>query len=354
MRTKIIKMLVCTLVLALMAGFSNGVQAASSPKPVELRVASFLPEMDHQNVTARKIFGEIEKQTKGKVRFTYYYAETLVKAKEAYEATAKGRCDIFNGIVPAYTPGRFPLTSLVDLAPNIPYGEDASVAFWEFFNKYLQDEFKDIKILAVFVQVPQHIHARVPIKTFSDIKGKQIRIYGAGKEMVEAWGGTPVFVSMSETYLSLQRGVVDGMLGPFNQMKPNRMSEVTSHHTIIGCLASPFLVGMNLDKFKALPPDVQKALDQMGESASRQYGKSWDDDELANIEFLKKEGGHQFIILPPKDLAQWRKKAESINDKYIAGLESKGVPAKKIYAEKMKIWTKYLSKEKPWAQILKK
>jgi len=333
--------------------FSNGAEAASSPKSIELRVASFLPEMDHQIATSRKIFGEIEKQSGGKVRFIYHYAETLVKAKEAYEATAKGRCDIFIGIVPAYTPGRFPLTSIIDLAPNIQYGEDASVAFWEFFNKFLKDEWKDVKVLATFVQVPQHIHARVPVKAFSDIKGKQIRIYGAGKEMVESWGGTPVFVSMAETYLSLQRGVVDGMLGPFNQMKPNRMSEVTSHHTIIGCLASPFIVGMNHNKFKELPPDVQKAFDQMGESASRQYGKSWDDDELANIEFLKKEGGHQFITLKPEDLAQWRKKAESINDKYLSGLESKGVPAKKIYAEKMKIWNKYLSKEKPWAQMLK-
>ena len=326
----------------------------TTAQPIELKVASFLSESDHQNKVARKIFDQVEKKTNNKVKFTYFYSQSLVGAKDAFSGTVKGRCDIFNGIVPAYTPGRFPMTSLVDLAPNIPYAEDASIAFWKFYNQELKDEWKDLKVLAVYVQVPQHIHTRKgPVKNFADMEGKQFRVYGAGKDMVEVWGGIPVSIPMSEAYMALNKGVCDGIMGTFNQMNPNKLSEVTKYHTIIGCLSSPFIVGMNWKSYKALPPEVQKVLDEMGESASREYGASWDSDELENIEFLKKEGGHEFIILSEAELVKWREKAQSINDGWLEELESKGIPAKEVFEKRTEIWNEYVGKEKPWATYIK-
>ena len=192
MKRRILSVLVGIVVMA-MVGTPGEAQPASKAKPVELRVASYLPDSHYLNKTLERLFEEVQKRTGGKVRFAYYHASSLVGAKEAFSGTVKGRCDIYNMLVPAYTPGRFPLTSLIDLAPNIPYATDASIAFWDFFNKHLKDEWKDVKVLGVCVQVPQHIHmGKTPVRDFSDMKGKQLRVYGAGKD-IPPGAGTGLF-----------------------------------------------------------------------------------------------------------------------------------------------------------------
>jgi len=313
----------------------------SAQTPIGLKVAHYLPDGHYLVARAKKMGAEIEKRTEGKVKFTYYPAGTLVGPVEAFEGTVKRRTDLYFDVVPGWTPGRFPLTELVDLAPNNPNAEGASLAFWEFYNKFLIEEWKRVKVLGVAVQVPQHLHTNVPVRTFADLKGQQIRIYGAGKQMVLAWGGTPVGMPISEAYLALQKGILNGILCPFTEMKYLRIADVTKYHTTIGALASPFMMIMNWDSYNALPSDVKKVFDGMGEYIARESGKTWNMADAEGREHLKGLG-QEIIVLPQADHAEWVKRAVGINDAWVADLEAKGLPARKILEEKNKIWAKYL------------
>lgn len=330
------------------------VQAGPDAKPIELKVASFLPEGHNINVDARQIFGDIEQRTGGKVQFRFYDAGTLLSPRKCFQGTVDGITDICTIIIPAYTPGRFPLTSLLDLAPNIAIAADASVACWKFFNKRLKNEWKDVKVLAVYIQTPHHIHmGKAPVRSLSDLEGKQLRVYAPGKKVVQAWGGIPVTIPMSDAYVALEKGVCDGIMAGFTEMKAVRLADVTKYHTIIGCLASPFVVAMNWKTYNSLPDDVKKIFDDMGESASKTWGAGWDRSRVENIEYMKKQGGHEFILLPPDELAKWRQKASSINEAWIAELEAKGVPARDAFKERQEIWKQYLGEEVPWAEDVK-
>jgi TRAP-type transport system periplasmic protein len=54
--------------------------------------------------------------------------------------------------------------------------EQNSVAAWEYYQKHLQDEFKDVKVLAVHTHGPGLIHAKGNgVQKLEDLKGLKVR-----------------------------------------------------------------------------------------------------------------------------------------------------------------------------------
>ena len=314
----------------------------------KLSVASFLPIEDHQNITIQKAFARIEKLTNGEVSFTYYPSQTLVSAAEAFEGTVKGQCDIFNGALPVYTPGRFPLSLVAELPPNIPKAEISSVLYWDFYkqHKLIQDEWKEVKVLATQVQVTHDIHTvKKPIYTMEDLKGLRIRCTSMGKPMVEAWGGIPVAMPMSEAYVALQKGIVDGIQTNWGQLKSNKLADVVKFHTRVGAYAAIFYIIMNWDAYNTLPQDTKTIFDALGDTLPKEFGQSWDKDEAQGIEWTMAQGGHTMITLTPKDRAEWVEKAKNASiDNWLNGLEKKGLKAagKLLYDDKLKAVEAYV------------
>lgn len=317
-----------------------GVNDASSAS--SFSVASFLPIEDHQNVTIKKAFSRIEELTKGEVKFTYYPSQTLVSAAEAFEGTAKGRCDIFNGALPVYTPGRFPLSLVAELPPNIPNAEISSVLYQDFYNhqKLIQDEWKEVKVLATQVQVTHDIHTvKKPIYTMEDLKGLRIRCTSMGKPMIEAWGAIPVALPMSEAYVALQKGIVDGIQTNWGQLKSNKLADVVKFHTRVGAYAAIFFIIMNWDSYNSLPQNAKTIFDDLGNTLPKEFGQSWDIDEAQGIEWTMAQGGHTMITLTPKDRAEWVDKAQKASlENWLKDLKSKGLEdqGKKLYEDKLK------------------
>lgn len=325
---------------------SIGVESA--PADSNFSVASFLPLEDHQNVTIRKAFSKIEEISKGEIKFTYYPSQTLVSAVEAFEGTVKGRCDIFNGALPVYTPGRFPLSLVAELPPNIPDAEIASNLYWEFYKqqKLIQDEWKEVKVLATQVQVTHDIHtAKKPIHTMADLKGLRIRCTSMGKPMIEAWGGIPVGMPMSEAYVALQKGIVDGIQTNWGQLKSNKLSDVVKFHTRVGSYAAIFFIIMNRDAYNSLPENMKTVFDDLGNSLPTEFGQSWNSDEAQGIDWTMAQGGHKMITLTPEERAEWVEKAKTASvENWLGELKKKGLEelGKKLYEEKLKAVTPYL------------
>lgn len=64
---------------------------------------------------------EVEKRTKGKVKITNFPGSALGKPPEHYDLAVKGLADVAS-CAPAYMPGRFPLSSVIELpflAPDV-------------------------------------------------------------------------------------------------------------------------------------------------------------------------------------------------------------------------------------------
>ena len=62
-----------------------------------------------------------------------------------------------------YTPGRFPKTEVFEVPFLTTTGEASSKALWEYVQKNAQDEFKDVKLIAVHTHGPGLFHTKTPV-----------------------------------------------------------------------------------------------------------------------------------------------------------------------------------------------
>jgi len=332
--------LLITSVVFLMAILLLG---TSMGAPIELKMAHWASTESKIHEIMKAGANWIETRFPGKVKITIYPAQTLLSATAGYEGTVKGITDIAM-VIPQWTPGRFPKTEVIDLPPGIPLAADATRVYWDFYKKFLTDEWKEVKVLSLHVQEPQGIHTKkTSIRTLEDIKGKKIRIYGIGKDIMIAFGGIPVAMPMSEAYEAIRLGVVTGIMCPFSVMKDYRLIEVCFHHTVLDIFASPFFVVMNLKKYDALPPEIKKALDEeFPEYLTKVAGKIHDQGEEIGRELVKKTPGHEFIILSPEEKSIWMERAKTVNGPWASALEARGLPGKRLVEEKLRAIEKYI------------
>src|SRR5262249_10390866 len=92
---------------------------------------------------------KVEADSKGRIKIEHYPSLQLGGTPaQLYDQVKDGVVDL-TWAPPGYTPGRFPRSETFELPFVAGDGENTSVAGWDFYEKNLKDEFKDVKVLAV-------------------------------------------------------------------------------------------------------------------------------------------------------------------------------------------------------------
>ncbi|MEJ2156108.1 MAG: TRAP transporter substrate-binding protein [Desulfobacteraceae bacterium] len=275
---------------------------------------------------------QVEAATNGKVKVQVFYSQTLTKGKDAWNATKSGIADIawcFHG----YWSGMTPLADVISL-PALPFdsAEKGSEVLWKLYEKYpeIQKEFSDNKILAVFTSNPYIlITTKKPVKTLEDIQGMKIRMSGGPPtEMMKALGGTPMLIPMPENYISLQKGVIDGMGAPWEAIHGFRLYEVVNYYTATPFPAVYFSIAMNKRKWNSLPKDVQEGIMSVGGlKGSKFWGKNHFDTAKDGVMEKVKSVGKTIEVydLPAQERERWLEKAgKPVWEQWVKSMEAKG------------------------------
>jgi TRAP-type C4-dicarboxylate transport system substrate-binding protein len=307
-------------------------------KPITLKVSSWLPttHVFHRDIMVPWC-EKIEKLTNGKVEFRQYPGGALGKQQDQFAITTSGITDIAL-IMQSITPNRFPMTSVMRLPFLTVNSERASSSMWRLYEKYMQEEYKDIKVLALITAPGGHFHtAKKMVKTLEDLKGMKIRAHGViVSQDLEALGATPLTMPLPDIYTSVERGTIDGMALPWEVMRPMKFFEVTKYHTELSLYSPTFVIGMNKKKFSRLPPDVQKVIDgNSGLKFSAECGRLWDKDDGVSRAVCV-ENGAKIYTLEGQELERWKQALQPVFDKWIEEKEAKGLPAKEILSDAIK------------------
>ncbi|MBD1557051.1 TRAP transporter substrate-binding protein [Vibrio sp. S9_S30] len=201
-----------------------------------------------------------------------------------------------------FKPGRFELTKLPEIPTfdNTLSSENASIAYWRVFDKYLKKgkEHKGLVVLGVGVHGPGAIITRKKVDSFEDLKGKKMRIAGdvmstIGKNM----GVAPVALPPNKVYEALSQGVVDGAFFTLETLKSFRLNEVAPNVMTFpgGLYRGSFSILMNPDTLDGLSDEDRRAvLSVSGEKLSRLFGQMMDQADKAGVEeTLAKNGNIQ-------------------------------------------------------------
>lgn len=308
-------------------------------KPITLTFTTQNPEAGWGQVMALKPWlKQIEESTNGKVKFKVYYSQTLNKGPDTWKAVKDGIADM-GWCFHAYWRGMTSLSDVISL-PALPFitSEEASEALQRLYEKFPQvrNQYRDNHILFLYTTSPYFlITTKKQVKTLEDLKGLKIRMMGGpSTEQMKALGGVPVSVSMPDNYMSLQKGVTDGMGAPWEAVNSFRLYEVVKYYTTgTNFPVLYFSIAMNKKKWNSLPEDVQDAITAVsGIKAARFWGRNFFDiAKEACLEKAKKEGFEANIYqLPEKEQARWLEVGgKPVWDNWLARMKKEGHPEAK-------------------------
>jgi len=322
----------------------------ASGKVTKLVFADYYPPT-HTNVKTIEWWGsKIEKRSKGRVKFEYYWNSSLMPAREEMSAIKNNviqLCTLPSG----YFPDLAPITAMT-AAPMLHIGsfESSMKATDEFnhTNSVVQKEFENLNVKFLFTlgAADHYLWSKKPIETLSDISGLTVRTYGHFTTLFKALGASLVSVTLPEIYNALERGLVNSSTSYLSPAIGNRVYEVTDYliKTNLGHNNNG-PVAINLDTWINLPDDIKQIIEETNVEASAKYLQLNREDYTTNMNIVKTRG-LTISELPATDVEKLREIArEKIWKPVAKRVDAKGIEFTKAWEEYLKIIDKYRSSE---------
>lgn len=334
------------LIFIIVFGFVSFVpNALYAEKVVELKMSHFMPSIHVQHVEVMVPFSqEVEKATNGRVKITVYPGGSLVKAPDHYDAAATGIVD-FAYVVHGYTPGKFPLTSVMELPFLFNSAVQGTKVFYDLWEKFpeFEKEHPNVKVCWIWAgDTGQLFTTKKQVRAMEDLKGLKIRTHSLVlKNTLEKLGAVPVTLPISELFESLQKGVIDGCITPWSAVYDFGLHNVVRYATVANFYVPSFVMVMNKNSFQKLSIEDQKILSQMmGKKMGLKAAMVYDNAAQKGIDSLKKSGG-TIYSLPENELNRWRKAVEEVYTTWVKDMENKRLPGKKVFEEAKSLSNKY-------------
>jgi TRAP-type C4-dicarboxylate transport system substrate-binding protein len=289
------------------------VPCLAADKVITLTLTDQNPETGWGSVNATLPWiKKVEEATNGRVKIQPYFSQTLAKGKDSWNAAKTGIADMA-WCAQGYWPGMTEMAAVITLAGlPIHSAEKGSEVLWKLYEKFpeVRAGYKDIHVLNLFTTSPYYlISSKKQIKTVADLKGMKIRTFGSQQaKLMKALGAIPTSIPMPETYIALQKGVVDGMASPWDPLYSFRLYEVAPKLTYAPVNVVYFSIVMNKKKWNSLPKDIQDAITSVsGLEGSKSFGKGMFDSGKEAVMANAKKAGSPIVeyTFPPAEQKKW-------------------------------------------------
>jgi len=326
-------------------GAKEELQEEKKVDPIVLKFAATYSELHPQALADKAWMEKIAQETGGRVKIEPYWGGALMSADQAYIELSKGVADIaeFSG---AYVKEGFEIEkSMRLLFYNVTEPEVARRIYHELRGKFpeIDAEFPDVKILAYHAISPyQLITTKKAVNKVEDFKGLMLKVSGDYAALAKALGADAAPIPMSETYVALQKGTIDGATVPLETLKSFSFGEVVNYVTELNMATGPTPHrAMNLKTWNSLPKDIQKVFEDNVEW----YGKKIEEElfkaDQDGVAFAR-ENGVEFIKLPEEELVKFYTVVDNLILEQMKTLSEKtGKPCSEIFAEIGRLWKEY-------------
>ncbi|PYZ94825.1 hypothetical protein CR194_04670 [Salipaludibacillus keqinensis] len=319
----------------------NNSEAVSEGEEHNFMFSHFLPASHpiHTEVI-EQLAGDLEGASEGRITSDIYDNNQLGDPGAHYDMAVTGEAD-FSLSVHAYSAGRFPATTIIDLPFLVESAEKGGEIFWSLYEEFdvLQEEHDETTPLFLFSAEPaQILSPDIKIETPEDLRGLRVRTPSpAGAEMLEALGATPVSMPMGEVYEALERGAIDAAMAPFSTLADYSFYEVVDYVTVGNFSATPFFGVMNTEAYNSLSDSDRATLDDLTQLEMSMHAGEVFDEAGENGYNAGSENGVEFIELSGDNLTAWEEAFQPIIADWIANMEGEGVPAQEMYDRALEI-----------------
>jgi len=280
--------------------------------------ASHNANQDEPYHTGMEQMGELLKQKTGdKAEIQVFANAQLGDEMESVQGTQLGIVDI------AVTANEVMANFAPDMSVfSLPYlFKDAEHMDRVVSSKQIHDQVDQIlaakgyRLLGIFFAGSRHIMSKRPIGSIDDIKGMKIRTLNNPIHIAafKSFGANPTPMPYTELYGALETGVVDGAEAANTNYHSRKFYEVAPNWAMVSWIEmlSPVVIGAA--KFDSLPKDIQTALLEAGEEASKMERKVYRESDQQRLEQLKQ----QKVNITHPDIEAFRSASKKIYETYV-------------------------------------
>jgi TRAP-type C4-dicarboxylate transport system substrate-binding protein len=275
--------------------------------------------------------------SKGRIKFEWYPAEQLGKAKDMLALVQTGVADMAD-VVPGYVPDKLPLSGIAELPGQINDSCEGTKVFYaltrpgQFLAKNEFDAQK-VHVLMAAPLVPYKIFtSKKQLESPDDIKGLKLRSAGGATDIaLTQLGAVSIRLAGPDIHESLTRGTIDGAMYPYLSLKSFDLIGSIKFGTDgvgVGSVATAFL--MSADKWQALPEDLRKIMDQAGMEAGMNYCAYMDREEAKEKDALSST--IKATRPSDADLERWRTLLAGVKAEWAKRLENRHKPGNEALA----------------------
>jgi len=290
----------------------------------------------------------VSEKSGGKLKVELYAVGELCESKQNFEAVQTGVADIGH-IISSYTPGLFPRSQLIE-SPVFPMPlKNPWVVSYKVMSELaakINPEFERNGVVpsgVYWLGGVVQVYSKKPLEKVADFKGVKIScVSEVHSNALKRLGFLPINIPGAETYLALQKGVVDAALQTHGGAKITKYEEVTKHITLLNWPQLGFTYVYNPKFLKTLPDDLRDLLVNEFKTWHEEVeiGQQWKRDQETNIAWAKKNN-YQFITLSDEETRKMRQLLPTI-DEWAASQEKLGISdAKELGRTALKLIEKY-------------
>lgn len=306
------------LVLCLGVALAFGPAPAAAQAPIVWRMGTATGPDSPINLAAAILDKALQEKSKGRMKVELHLGNSIAKGEAAHlEGAQLGTIDIVP-IGSAPIGGMFePLYQALDL----PFLWSSREQVWKVMDGPLGQELlkkMEAKGLRAFCfgggwGFRNMMSNKRAIFTPEDMKGQTIRVQESPTyiSLMKALGANPVPMPYVEVYLAMKQGTIDGMELPSFTVTADKFHEVTKFYSLTRHSYPPIAWFGNLKKYQALPPDLQKAVDESMRAACDANRRIEVEREKSDFDIMRKAGTQ---INEVKDIKQFQALMKPVYD----------------------------------------
>ena len=297
---------------------SSDADTQENAEPVVLKLATTVNEQDSFQIAAEKFKELVEEGTDGAYTIEIHPNGELGDEATLLESMSVGELDM--GIV---TSGPFVNFSsdmgVLDMPFLFSSNDEAHTVLDGEVGKELLGtlENANLKGLAYAERGFRNVTNSVrPINNVSDMAGLKLRVMEneVYQKTFAALGANATPMAWQETLTALQNGAIEGQENPVNVICSYTLWDSNQKYaTLTRHSYSTAIITMSLDKFNALPEDVQTVFENAAQEAA-EYERDWvAQNEETQLQEMKDNG---MEVVEDPDLASFKEAVQPVYDEY--------------------------------------
>ena len=292
---------------------------------------------------------KVEEESKGKMKVQGFWAMQLGgKPPQLLDQVRDGVVDVI-WTVPGFTAGRMPRVEPFELPFVHKDALSTTLALQDYQDKYLKNtDLKDYHPLLMHAQQGYLFQTKNPILKMDDLKGVKIRAASrSGVWFLEAVGAVGVGLPLPEIPAALSKGVIDGVLLPYEIAPAVKSQDLVSNFTTLAgpqsrLSSSVFAFLMNKNTYAKLPSDMKKVIDDLsGRNIAQWAGQNWVDIEEPGRKVMASKAKNKFHVMPVEEVDKMRKASQPVFDRWFAEMKEVGIDGPALLADARAMIDKY-------------